>query len=114
MRGIVSYSKPANAPAYEARYNGKTKTWEVVGPDGRTVERAFASQGSAATFAGVANRQDRAAARKKDRPCLCCRAMFASEGIHNRLCPDCSRRGSAEAMPANFSFGSASGRRKGA
>lgn len=26
---------------------------------------------------------------RAERPCMCCRAMFESEGIHNRLCPTC-------------------------
>lgn len=33
---------------------------------------------------------EREAARKASiRPCMCCRASFESEGIHNRLCRTC-------------------------
>lgn len=34
-------------------------------------------------------------ARVRARACLCCRATFLSEGPHNRLCVDCTRRGEA-------------------
>ena len=30
------------------------------------------------------------------RPCLCCRASFASAGIHNRLCDRCRRMDSPQ------------------
>lgn len=30
------------------------------------------------------------------RPCMCCRRLFLSEGAHNRLCYTCRRRASEE------------------
>ena len=31
-------------------------------------------------------------ARSRMRPCLCCKALFESEGSHNRMCPACNAR----------------------
>lgn len=42
----------------------------------------------------------RAKRRGGERTCLCCRAIFFSEGPHNRLCPACSQR--AARLPAQM------------
>lgn len=52
--------------------------------------------------------------QKRLRACMCCRTSFESEGAHNRLCPVCRKRGSAEGAAAAFSFGAVTGRRKSA
>lgn len=31
-------------------------------------------------------------AKRIDRPCLCCQRVFASAGIHNRMCDACRRQ----------------------
>jgi len=60
-------------------------------------------------------REAEAEARKgKQRPCMCCQALFLSDGPHNRLCDPCRKRGSAEGSPVGYSFGAMTGRRKSA
>jgi len=36
-----------------------------------------------------------AKSKARKRPCMSCRKLFESEGIHNRICDNCKRRGRA-------------------
>ncbi|MGV8987611.1 MAG: hypothetical protein ACOH2H_15175 [Cypionkella sp.] len=108
------YAKPGNEPAFLAQYNANRKVWQVVGPDGVIEGGDYTNERYAK---GVARQKNGVVVQTKhrsDRPCMCCQKPFPSEGIHNRLCPNCRLRGSAEAMPAGYSFGSMTGRRKSA
>ncbi len=42
------------------------------------------------------------AQRPRLRPCLCCRRVFESEGIHNRLCNPCRASGRSPALAGSI------------
>lgn len=59
-------------------------------PKGAVRAGQFANKWRAEEWQTRLEREDEAG--KRQRPCLCCRATFESEGPHNRLCKDCRRR----------------------
>ena len=67
----------------------------VTDPRGRKVTGYMSTRGE------VEDRRDRlrleaaAKAKRGKRTCLCCRHVFDSDGIHNRLCQPCKSRGYA-------------------
>ena len=87
--------------------------WRLIDPHGRRQNAFYASADRAATaLEGAQSRTDKA--RKRiDRPCLCCRSVFASEGIHNRLCDRCRRLGDALPEPYGISASPRGGRKPG-
>ena len=107
----MHYAKPGNEPAFFAEYNAAKKVWEIIGPKGVVPSAIYTNERYAKSVA-----RQKSGLVKKDkwptRPCMCCREPFPSEGIHNRLCNTCRNRGSAEAMPAGYSFGSMNGRKR--
>ncbi len=64
-------------------------TYKVLDPSGCVAAR-YAHRDRAEAKADALTRapHDRA----KERPCMCCRRVFRSEGIHNRLCTECRRQ----------------------
>lgn len=75
-------------------------TWRVVeraedkfvvyDPNGEVFD-TLASRTQAHAVAGRKQKDADAAARRMERPCMCCRQTFLSEGIHNRMCDRCRR-----------------------
>lgn len=63
----------------------------VYQPDGQ-IHGTYASKSQAASIAGRRQKEADAAARRMVRPCMGCQKPFASEGIHNRMCPICRHR----------------------
>jgi DnaJ-class molecular chaperone len=67
----------------------------VLGPDGvkrsEPVEQKHLAQAERDRMQAEADRR----AKRGERPCMCCRQTFESEGIHNRLCKTCQGRGGA-------------------
>lgn len=67
--------------------------WIVLDPEGvkcgGPVMHKVSAQARRDTLQAEADRR----AKRVARPCMCCRQVFDSEGIHNRLCPSCQRRG---------------------
>lgn len=62
----------------------------VIDPKGRVAARGFRAPDRAEAKAeALARTPDK---RAGDRPCMCCRRVFRSEGIHNRLCTECRRQ----------------------
>ncbi len=66
--------------------------WRVEGPDG-SVSGGHSSMASADVRLGEMARAARAARAVRQRCCMTCEREFTSEGIHNRMCPDCRHRG---------------------
>jgi hypothetical protein len=83
----------------------------VIDPDGKRASIYTLSRVMAEQWCDTKQRAADAARKRIDRPCLCCGAIFASEGIHNRMCNACRTRPSNdEAAP--FSFGAIHGRKR--
>jgi len=66
--------------------------WRVAGPDG------FVSCGYSSVALAEVRRDDLALASRRraearPRACMTCEREFASEGIHNRMCPACRTAG---------------------
>lgn len=108
---MMTYAKPENVPEYQAEY-AKGTGWRVVNRKGEVSTEVFASKNAAQTAARMRNAAFNKDKKKIERPCLCCGTKFMSAGIGNRLCNRCRAAGTAEAMPAGYSFGAMTGRRK--
>ena len=65
----------------------------VVSPSDVRVSGPYHSKENALTNRDARQRQADAKARRGPRPCLCCGAVFESEGAHNRMCGPCRLRG---------------------
>lgn len=85
------YQKPQPAPKPAFSVKKLPLGYVVVDAQGKYVSRAFQLEASAQ---GALTRAIRDAGLR-ERPCLCCKRPFMSEGIHNRMCPAC-RNGRAE------------------
>ena len=57
----------------------------VVDADGEWVSEVTKSRGAAGRICNG----KLAEAGRKNRPCMCCRKVFGSDGPHNRLCDRC-------------------------
>lgn len=117
MRAWSNDAKPRNELDYHVEHDagaGAGAGWRVVDRMGQPVGDAWPSRRAATTAAVARNAAAARAKGKKERPCVCCGQTFLSEGIHNRLCNSCRKRGSAEAMPVGYSFGSMTGRTRSA
>lgn len=66
--------------------------WQVEGPDG-SLSVGFSSMAQADVWLGVLARAAKRRRETRVRPCMTCERAFTSEGIHNRMCPDCRQRG---------------------
>jgi hypothetical protein len=73
--------------AYGMEIRGVHHSWAVY-HNGRKVREVT---GGMAAAEAVAHNLERAARPKLNRPCLCCRSIFASEGPHNRMCDECRK-----------------------
>lgn len=82
----LQFAKPINA-RWQVMSRGQGKH-VVFRPDG-SEEGIYASRSQAAAIVGIRNKGADIAARRMTRACLCCKAPFESEGIHNRMCPRC-------------------------
>lgn len=86
---------PIRAPRFTVVSHG-ARAWAVADAMGVIV------QGSVTRFRQVADRRRDELQREDDRKhqrgersCMCCGAVFMSQGIHNRLCPHCRIRATA-------------------
>ena len=76
--------------------------YAVFDPDGNRVGETMAEERQANGYPkAMKTRADRAA-KKAQRPCITCRTVFASEGIHNRICLSCRGRSDADLAPAQL------------
>lgn len=82
----------------------------VVDPDGNRVS-TFDSLGRIELICDAKQREADRAKKRASRPCLCCGATFASEGVHNRMCNTCRNRPSND-LASPFSFGAIHGRKR--
>lgn len=64
----------------------------VRDPDGKIVSSPTPFRTRAEQLQIRLQREADAKAKRGPRPCLCCGAIFHSQGIHNRLCPNCRGR----------------------
>ena len=62
-------------------------------PEGQKVGECFEARAAATASCTHKQRAADLAAKRQIRPCMCCRAEFQSEGIHNRLCGRCRAAG---------------------
>ncbi len=107
--GTECHSKPALARFCVHSHPGQG--YCVVDPDGKRASIYTLSKTMAEQWCDQKQTARDAAAKRKRRPCLCCKREFDSEGVHNRLCNSCRTRASNdEAAP--FSFGSIHGRKR--
>lgn len=79
------YQKPLPAPKPAFSVKKLPLGYVVVDAQGKHVSRVFPLEASAV---GAMTRAIRDAGLR-ERPCLCCKRSFMSEGIHNRMCPAC-------------------------
>lgn len=82
----VQFSKPCHAK-WTVVSKGEG-VHHVYGPDG-SLYGTYATRAQAGATAGIQQKQDDRSARRMTRPCMTCGKSFASEGIHNRMCPSC-------------------------
>lgn len=66
-----------------------TGGYVVVNAAGEPVCGVQASRDRAEEICETRLQRERRRTQARTRPCLCCQRSFASEGIHNRLCPGC-------------------------
>lgn len=71
----------------------------VYDPDGKRVGDFYKDAIQARASCAHKQRAADEAAKRIERPCMCCRAVFKSEGIHNRLCNACKGRSDALGDP---------------
>lgn len=64
----------------------------VRDPDGKIVSSPTLFRARAEQLRSRLQHEADAKAKRGPRPCLCCGAIFYSQGIHNRLCPNCRSR----------------------
>lgn len=86
---------PIRPPRFAVVWHG-AHAWAVTNPMGEVI------QDTVTRFRQVAERRRDELQREDDRKnkrgerlCMCCGAKFASQGIHNRLCPQCRLKSSA-------------------
>jgi hypothetical protein len=108
----VNYAKPGNELPFYAKYNAVVKAWQVLKKNGEVLPEQFATYSAACAVVGWRNKEAALASKQKERACMTCRTLFASEGPHNRMCNRCRQVGSAECDPVGYSFGAMSGRRR--
>lgn len=90
-------------PEYTATEQTTIKSLRAAGNSFQAIADALGRpSGSAvrAKFEAMQRRTDRARmqAAKRRRPCMTCGTVFASEGVHNRMCDPC-RTGAAGLSP---------------
>lgn len=95
---IATFDRKGSGPRVVRLHSG---SFEVVGLTVNSPEFPTRAKGEIWLQAELAKLP--AAAQPKERPCMCCRQMFVSEGKHNRLCGACRLRASQDdALPFNF------------
>ena len=70
--------------------------YAVFDQDGRRIGDTFRFRGDAIRQRDELQREADLKAKRGPRACLCCGAVFESEGIHNRLCVICRRKDAGE------------------
>ena len=85
----IAFAKPANAKWTVQRT--AACVFHVRGPD-LSVFATYDNLCQAEAKRGTLQRRDDLAARRQTRACMTCCTPFASEGIHNRMCPVCRNR----------------------
>ena len=71
---------------------------DVISPDG-AIYGTYPGAAYARTICATRQGEEDRKARVVTRPCMCCRAPFESEGVHNRMCQICRRLGSDPLEP---------------
>lgn len=66
----------------------------VLSPAGDRVSGPFGARNNALTNRDARQARADVKSRRGARPCLCCGAVFQSEGPHNRMCTPCRALGS--------------------
>lgn len=74
-----------------------------IGPDGLAAGESFLRREDAERRCAEMRRADDAKHKRGVRACLCCGVAFKSEGVHNRLCKVCCKKGGGDA-PSPVSF----------
>ena len=92
-----NFAKPGSGRFTVQYHPGKGHA--VHDPDGQQAGEWFETRASASVSCAHKQRAADRAAKRVIRPCMCCRAPFQSEGIHNRLCKGCGGRGDALGDP---------------
>lgn len=72
--------------------------WIVLDPEGAKCRPPTDSKVVAQAQCDALQAEADRKRKRGERPCMCCRQVFESAGIHNRLCPSCKGRG-AEGSP---------------
>lgn len=89
------FAKPALAKwQVVTRAEGK---YVIYQPDGQ-VYGTCTSKAQADAIVAQKRKAADLAAKRMERPCMCCQRRFQSEGIHNRMCDSC-RRQTGELIP---------------
>lgn len=86
------------------------KGYFVADPDGKRVT-GYASREATDHACEIKQRMADTARKRINRPCLRCGTVFASEGIHNRMCNRC-RCATSNDDATPFSFGAIHGRKR--
>lgn len=83
---------PKPGPRYRVDYVAG-RGYLVIDPDGRPCAGPFKDENKALMSRDGKQAAADAKAKRGPRACMACGHSFRSEGIHNRLCPDCTYRG---------------------
>jgi hypothetical protein len=97
LRGKRGFGIDLNRPKYTVLHVAGAG-WIVLDPQGVKCSPPVDSRHTAQARCDALQAEADRRAKRGCRPCMCCRAVFESAGIHNRLCPSCKGPG-AEASP---------------
>lgn len=89
---MVALSGPSSRGRMQFAVDFVPGGYAVFDRDGHRVGEALRFRGEAERKRDELQREADVKAKRRPRACLCCGSTFASEGIHNRLCPICRRR----------------------
>lgn len=92
LRGKRGTQFDLNRPKYTVLHVAGAG-WIVLDPEGAKCSGTFGTQDGALTRRDALQAEADRRAKRGERPCMCCRQVFESAGIHNRLCPSCKGRG---------------------
>lgn len=82
---------PIRAPRFAVIWHG-AHAWAVTNPMGEVTRFRQVAERRRDEL----QREDDRKHKRGERPCMCCGSVFLSQGIHNRLCPHCRIRATAQ------------------
>lgn len=92
MVGMADYARPGS---YQVQHPSGIG-YVVLAPSGQVIRDSQTPfKVRAEQQRDVLQREADQKAKRIDRPCLCCQRVFASAGIHNRMCDACRRLSNA-------------------